>query len=575
MLAAAPPRLAPAEPSKAVPWDRARVRFDAAGRPQCADHDVVSLAAGDEGDDDVGRVAIEVLPAPVVDRRSPWICVPGGELHVPQRDPGVEGRHDEGGAQHVRVNAAEPCPFADRADPPMGRAPIETMSVSAPEDRALVEFTDGQVDRAGGPGDEWDRGRLVVTELPRWAGDGARRGAQNALAQIGGRRAGGRGCRVAGHAVVGRRCRSGVYLLSVDAGELESLGLYDPTDEHAALQMELLRYLIELGASADDLVTYRDMLPGLAAVLAIRGGPTLTVEEVGQRSGLTIDEVRRLVRAAGFPDPQPDARVLTEGFAALAANASAVADVFGEEAQQQLLRVMGSAMARVADAVVSAFLVNVEPAARREDPVGLGVARANVGATALLPLVAPALDLLFRQHLLAAQRTVLADADLVGYETQRLVVGFVDLVGSTELGEQLSFHDLGGVLTTFEQLAADTIAAGGGRMVKLIGDQVLYTSPDAGAACTVALDLSEACGDHPRMPPVRAGLAIGRVMLRDGDVFGPVVNLAARAVKVAQPGEVMATADVADAAGLGYEPRGPHRLKGVAGHVELRRLIRT
>jgi Adenylate cyclase regulatory domain len=263
---------------------------------------------------------------------------------------------------------------------------------------------------------------------------------------------------------VGRWLPARVYWSSVDAGEFESLGVYDPTDEHAALQLELLRYLVDLGASANDFVTYRDMLPGSAAVLAIRDGPLLTVEEVGHRSGLSIDEVRRLVRVAGFPDPQPGARLLTEGFAALAANASAVADVFGENAQYQLLRVMGSAMARVADAVVSAFLVNVEPAARREDPVGLGVARANVDAAALLPLLAPALDLLFRQHLLAAQRTVLADADLVGYETQRLVVAFVDLVGSTELGEQLSLRELGAVLSSFEQLAADTVAAGGGHI---------------------------------------------------------------------------------------------------------------
>lgn len=361
----------------------------------------------------------------------------------------------------------------------------------------------------------------------------------------------------------------------MDAGELESLGLYDPTDEHAALQLELLRYLVDLGASTDDLVTYRDMLPGLAAVLAIRGGPLLTVEEVGQWSGLSIDEVRRLTRAAGFPDPQPGARVLTEGFAGLAANASAVADVFGEEAQHQLLRVMGSAMARVADAVVSAFLVNVEPAARREDPVGLGIARANVETATLLPLVAPALDLLFRQHLLAAQRTALADEDLVGYETQRLVVGFVDLVGSTELGEHLSLRHLGGVLASFEQLAADTVTGGGGRIVKLIGDEILYTTPDAAAACAVALDLSQACRDHPLIPSVRAGLAIGRVMLRDGDVFGPVVNLAARAVKTAQPDEVIATADVADASGLRYEPRGRQRLKGITDDVELRRLVRN
>jgi hypothetical protein len=84
-------------------------------------------------------------------------------------------------------------------------------------------------------------------------------------------------------------------------------GCTTPIDEHAALRLELLRYLIDLGASADDLIVHRDTLPGLAAALAIRGGPLPTVEEVGQRSGLTVDEVRRLVRAAGFSDPQPGA----------------------------------------------------------------------------------------------------------------------------------------------------------------------------------------------------------------------------------------------------------------------------
>jgi hypothetical protein len=132
---------------------------------------------------------------------------------------------------------------------------------------------------------------------------------------------------------------------------------------------------------------------------------------------------------------------------------------------------------------------------------------------------------------------VFADVDAVGYETQWLAVGFVDLVGSTSLGEQLSLRDLGGVLTTFEQLATDTVTASGGRVVKLIGDEVLYTTPDAVSACTLALDLSQVCRDHPLLPSVRAGVAMGRVMLRDGDVFGPVVNLAARLVKAAEPGE--------------------------------------
>ena len=40
-------------------------------------------AAGDEGDDDVGGVAVEVLAAPVVDGGRARVGVPGGDLHIP------------------------------------------------------------------------------------------------------------------------------------------------------------------------------------------------------------------------------------------------------------------------------------------------------------------------------------------------------------------------------------------------------------------------------------------------------------------------------------------------------------
>src|SRR5204863_9085823 len=134
------------------------------------------------------------------------------------------------------------------------------------------------------------------------------------------------------------------------------------------------------------------------------------------------ERIRRLVRAAGFADPDSEQAVFTEAFVFLAAGLSSVEAIFGEEVLFQLVRVLGAAMARVADAVVSAFLVNVEPVARLQDPVGLAVARANVEAAGLLPLVAPALDVLFRQHVIAAQRTV-PDDNPVGYETQQLIVG--------------------------------------------------------------------------------------------------------------------------------------------------------
>jgi adenylate cyclase len=234
---------------------------------------------------------------------------------------------------------------------------------------------------------------------------------------------------------------------------------------------------------------------------------------------------------------------------------------------------MGSAMARLADAIVSTFLVNVEPGVRDMDPVGLALARANAEASALMPTVNGGLDILLRQHIIAARRTIVGDAADAGYETQPMCVGFVDLVGSTALAQRLSTRELGAVLTQFEHVAADTVTSGGGRVVKLIGDEVLYTANDAGAACTIALDLASTFAAHPVVPTVRAGVAAGDVLLRDGDVFGPIVNLAARVVKVAAAGEVVVPTAVAAAAGVSAEPLGQRQLKGFDSDVELCRLI--
>ena len=157
----------------------------------------------------------------------------------------------------------------------------------------------------------------------------------------------------------------------MEPAELIALGLYDPAAPDAPQRLQLLYFLVDLGASADELVQYKDNLPQLAGTLVIRGGPVLSVEEVAARAGIPVAEVRRVVRLSGLPDPEPGARVLTEGFVELAGGMHAVAEVFGEDAGYQLLRVLGSAMARVADAVTSAFVVNVGPAALR-DAAGLG-----------------------------------------------------------------------------------------------------------------------------------------------------------------------------------------------------------
>ena len=357
--------------------------------------------------------------------------------------------------------------------------------------------------------------------------------------------------------------------------DFEALGLYDHAAPHAAQRLELLEYLVSLGATTDDLVGYCDQLPGLASVVGIRGGGALTMSEVAEEAGIPEEKLLRISRAAGFPEPGPGDRVFGEQFVGIAAGIAAAEAVFGDDAVLQLVRVMGAAMARLADAIVSAFLVNVQPAVRGDDPTAaLEVARANAEAAALMPTVGAGLDALLRQHLIAARRTILAAADS-GYETRRMCVGFVDLVGSTALSQRLSTGELGSVLTEFEHVAADTVTAAEGRVIKLIGDEILYTTNEERSACAIALQLAAIFADHPTVPTVRAGVASGDVMLRDGDVFGPVVSLAARAVKVASAGEVVAPAAVAVAAGIQTQPLGRHKLKGLDDDVELCRLLST
>src|SRR5207249_10785875 len=138
----------------------------------------------------------------------------------------------------------------------------------------------------------------------------------------------------------------------------------------------------------------------------------------------------------------------------------------------------------------------------------------------------------------------------VTLDTVRVTIGFVDLVGYSRLTQQLDVRALGTLVERFEALASDIVAARDGRVVKLIGDAVMFVAVDAGAACDIALTLLERFADDPSVTP-RGGLASGTVLLRGGDYYGPAVNLASRIAELAVPREILVTAEVAERAGTG------------------------
>jgi adenylate cyclase len=366
----------------------------------------------------------------------------------------------------------------------------------------------------------------------------------------------------------------------MEAAELEAAGLYDPAAPDAADRLVLLEYLLAQGATLDDLVAAApDEFGMLASRLALWGtGERFTLGAVADRFGVDRALLLRTWRAAGFPDPEPDAKIFAPGDVALFELTLAAFAYLGEDAVLQLLRVLAGASVRVADASISAFMVNVAPQALDQDPSGFALVRANTDTISLLGGMTSAFDTLLRHHIELGFRQTSplsnSDVDLVHRS-----VGFADLVGSTSWTQQLDFSTLSHALSEFETRASEIIIGGRGRLVKLIGDEVMFVVEDASAAADIALALIEAFSRHPVLPPVRAGIASGEVVARDGDYSGNVVNLAARVLSVAEPSALFvdhATRVVlAEDARFTIEPEQLHVLKGFDEPVGLAAVTRA
>ena len=151
------------------------------------------------------------------------------------------------------------------------------------------------------------------------------------------------------------------------------------------------------------------------------------------------------------------------------------------------------------------------------------------------------LEYVWRRHLQAATRRAMLHRTRGVDEGVRpvMAVGFADMVGFTVLSQHLGDEELAAVVARFEELAHDTVVALGGRVVKMIGDEVMFVVQTATGAAQIGLSLAEAYAGDDLLSDVRVALALGPVLVKDGDFYGPVVNLASRLVNVARPGTVL------------------------------------
>jgi adenylate cyclase len=359
----------------------------------------------------------------------------------------------------------------------------------------------------------------------------------------------------------------------MDTAAYQAAGLYDPDAPDAADRFALLEHLEARGVPIE-LMIRSDAIGSLHAAATdaqIRPGAVISVDRVAERVGISVELVRAVSLAAGVrldDDDYRDADVeLFELFVAGAA-------MFGEEPMLQFTRAIGSSMARVADAALALFLVNIERPLRDEGAGSLPLAEAAGEASDSLAVMPLVMGGFFRLHFQAAtlrQRVASRASQSLGL--QQLAVGFVDLVGFTPYTEDVGHDELAGFVESFEARANDVVAARGGRVVKHIGDEVMFVDADPANACEIALLLVEAFGTEAGVSP-HAGVGYGPLVARGGDYYGSVVNVASRIASLAVPGEVLVTEAVEQEAATSgtafvFDPAGRRMLKGLTEPVAL------
>ncbi len=156
---------------------------------------------------------------------------------------------------------------------------------------------------------------------------------------------------------------------------------------------------------------------------------------------------------------------------------------------------------------------------------------------------------------------------------QQPAIAFIDLTGYTEMTASAGDERAAQSATMLQTLAASAVRSRRGRVVKLLGDGVMlqYSSMIEAIDSVRELMASIAAAG---LPPAHAGIAAGSMVVRDGDVYGHTVNLAARIASHAGAGELLVAADGVDEStgeSLGLVDAGSATLKGIADPVRLLR----
>lgn len=286
----------------------------------------------------------------------------------------------------------------------------------------------------------------------------------------------------------------------------------------------------------------------------ILGGPRrYNLEQLVAETGMEAESATRLWRSMGFASVEPDEVVFTDGDREALAQVQQLRSelLVPLEVQEAVTRTIGQAMAGLADwqvEMVYQLLVS-DPGEVDEDRV------IDLGSR-IIPMIQRMQIYIWRRHLAAATGRLLSHLPEES-ETRNLTVGFADMVGFTRATRRMTPMELTRLIEDFQSVAAEVVSEGHGRVVKTVGDEVLFSTEHPHDGAEIALQLIERLAENDSLPELRIGLAVGPVVTRFGDVYGEVVNIASRLTSQARPGRILVDRNLA----LALEGREDYRLR--------------
>ena len=329
----------------------------------------------------------------------------------------------------------------------------------------------------------------------------------------------------------------------VDFDALEAAGI-----ANARGRAGLIDYLDKLGFTADEMVEAEraGRLFGLAGDALQRSGrPIYSLRTAAELLGVPLDDIATAWAVLGLTVASPDEAALSQADLDGLATWVAMRKVMSDDGAFGFLRVLGAAMARLAEAESAVVRAGSPDLQINHSHDELITAQAYRAVAEFVPRIGAMIDAVHRHHLSSARthfEGVIRDTS----ETVVCGIGFADLSGFTALTQQLTPAELSSLLDEFNTTVSKVVHSDGGRVVKFIGDEVMWVSSTPELLAKAAVDLV----DHPKareaQMQVRAGLGYGTVLAVGGDYFGNTVNLAARLVAAAEPGQILATSAVRD-----------------------------